>query len=46
MSILRKLQAVLDSYNVPFEVLPHSETYTAQETAGSSAFLATRWLRS
>jgi len=33
MPILRKLQAVLDSYKVPFEVLPHSETYTAQETA-------------
>jgi len=33
MSILRKLQAVLDSYQVPYEVLPHSETYTAQETA-------------
>ncbi len=33
MPILRKLQAVLDTYKVPFEVLPHSETYTAQETA-------------
>lgn len=33
MPILRKLQAVLNNYKVPFEVLPHSETYTAQETA-------------
>lgn len=33
MRILRTLQAVLDSYKVPFEVLPHSETYSAQETA-------------
>jgi Ala-tRNA(Pro) deacylase len=33
MPVLRKLQAVLDNYKVPFEVLPHSETYTAQETA-------------
>lgn len=33
MPILWKLQAVLDHYQVPFEVLPHSETYTAQETA-------------
>ncbi len=33
MSIHRKLQAVLDSYQVSYEALPHSETYTAQETA-------------
>jgi len=33
MSILRRLQDVLDAYKVPYEVLPHSETYTAQETA-------------
>jgi Ala-tRNA(Pro) deacylase len=33
MSILRQLQEVLDAYKVPYEVLPHSETYTAQETA-------------
>lgn len=33
MPILRQLQEVLDAYKVPYEVLPHSETYTAQETA-------------
>ena len=33
MPILPRLQKILDAYQVPFEVLPHSETYTAQETA-------------
>jgi len=33
MSILHRLQNVLDAYKVSYEVLPHSETYTAQETA-------------
>jgi Ala-tRNA(Pro) deacylase len=33
MPILRQLQEVLDAYKVAYEVLPHSETYTAQETA-------------
>ena len=32
-TILRRLQGVLDRYKVPYQVLPHSETYTAQETA-------------
>ncbi|MGE0824383.1 MAG: aminoacyl-tRNA deacylase [Candidatus Binatia bacterium] len=33
MVMVRRLQELLDSQKVPYEVLPHSETYTAQETA-------------
>lgn len=35
MSVSKKLKELLDAEGVKYEVLPHSVTYTAQETAAS-----------